>query len=97
LEDSIRWVGCIFQIEKDILSTFIGEFRLIGLLADLTFGLVVGEEEGIVVLALLHLVVDPILEAGVVDVFNASRALAQANKRIIAVVGGIEANTALIL
>jgi hypothetical protein len=37
------------------------------------------------------------LEAGVVNVFNASGAFAQANKRIIAVVGGIEANTALIL
>ena len=97
MEDSIRWVGCIFQIEKDILSTVIGEFGLIGLLANLTLGLVVGEEESIVLLALLHLVVDPVLEAGVVDVFNAAGALAQTNKRIVAVVGGIEANAALIL
>ena len=97
MKDSIRWVRCIFQIEEDILSTVIGKLWLIGLLANFTLGLVVGEEESIVVLALLNLVVYPILEAGVVDVFNAARALTEANKGIIAIMGRIKANTALVL
>ena len=97
MKDSIRWVRCIFQIEEDILSTVIGKLWLIGLLANFTLGLVVGEEESIVVLAFLNFVVYPILEACVVDVFNAARALAEANKGIIAIMGRIKANAALVL
>lgn len=45
----------------------------------------------------LDLVIDPVLQARIVDVLHAARAFAQAHQRVIAVVGRVEADPALVL
>jgi hypothetical protein len=97
LEDGIRRIGRILKIKEDVLPALVGELGLIGFLAYFALGLLVGEEEGVVMLPLFNFIIDPVLEAGVVDVLDAARALAQADKGILPVVRCIEADPALIL
>ena len=97
MEDCIRRVGCVFQIEQDILPPLISELWLIVFLAQLASGLLIGEEERVVVLTSFNFVIDPVLKALIVNVLNAAQAFAEADKWIFSAVRAIKAKTALLV
>lgn len=70
---------------------------MVEFLAELTLGLLVAEEERVVLLPLLDLVINPVLEAIIVNILDAPRALAQADEGVFAVVGVVEADPALVV
>ncbi len=53
------------------------------MLTNLTFGLLIGKEKGIIMLSFLNFIVDPILKTAVVDVLDTSRTHAEADQGII--------------
>lgn len=75
LEDCIWRVRGILKIEEYILPTLISKLRLIILLTQLASGLLIREEERVVVLTSFNFVIYPVLEALVVNVLHTAQAL----------------------
>jgi len=70
---------------------------MIEFLADLTLGLFIAKKECIILLSFLYLVIYPILEAIIVNIFHTPRAFTQADQWIFSIMRIIEANPTLII
>ena len=70
---------------------------MIEFLADLTLGLFIAKKQCIILLSFFYLVIYPILEAIIVNIFHTPRAFTQADKRIFSIMWIIEADPTLII
>lgn len=70
---------------------------MIKFLANLTLGLFIAKKQCIILLSFFYLVIYPILEAIIVNIFHTSRTFTQADKRIFSIMRIIEADPTLII
>lgn len=94
LEDGVGSVRGIRKVKQQILAVVMREVRFIVLFAYFAFGLLVREEEGIIMFTFDGVIVNPVFQAFIVNVLHAAQAFAEAYKRIFLFIIRLKADSA---
>jgi hypothetical protein len=97
LEDRIGRIGRIIQVEQQVLTSLVIKLRMVADLTNLTLRFLIGVEESVIVLALDHVIGNPIPQTHEMGVLNRTRTLTQTHERIVLFIGVVETNSALVL